>query len=570
MKKTVCCAILIAALLLIILALPGFAATSGNSNLEKAVDLKILGLFNGTDKGFELERTSTRVEGAAMLLRLLGLEQKAKNLNLSHPFTDVPSWADSLIGYMYQNGLTVGTSATTFGSAEQLTAKQYATFVLRALGYNDKTGDFKYEDALDKAVQAGLLSASESGSFATASVLLRNDLAGLSYNALKTKLKSSSNTLLDKLANEDKVISKTALTALGLYTSDLKDEYGNVASYKPVSTSRGYEAKNSTDLFNILKNSLYSSQTNIRIDTGSYNGDALKDFKASYQRALAAVSQVTGVEDFVSSWKYTSKGTALTVTVAYRYTKTEYQTLKKQAADTLYKARNVVAGFINQGMADYDKELQIHNYIVNHTKYDYANYQAGNIPAVSYTAYGCLILGKAVCEGYSKAFKLLSDLSALECMVVSGESNAMGRWEGHAWNIVKVGGKYYHVDSTFDDPVTSNGKDVLSYYYFNLSDKELSKGARWSSSLYPACNSMESNYYYKNGLVVSGVTEFRNAVKTALDQKKPKIELKVKDFREEVYSDLSDIVFKSGSVSGFNHSSNGYFGIVSITDIRYR
>ena len=571
MKRTACCTILIASLLLMILTIPGLAATSGESNLEKAVDLKILGLFNGTDKGFELERIPTRIEGAAMLLRLLGKEQAAKDQNISHPFTDVPSWADSLIGYMYQNGLTSGTSATTFGSAEYLTARQYVTFVLRALGYSDKNNDFKFENALDKAVQAGLLSILESDSLKTRSNILRNDVVGLSYSALKTKLKASSSTLLEKLVNQDKIITKTAATVLKLYTSDLQGEYGNVASYKPVSTTNGYVAKSSTDLFNILKKSFYLNETQIKIDITSYSTDVITDYKGSYERASAAVSKFTGVEDFISSWKYVSNGTTLTLTMGYRYTKTEFQTMKQHAADTLYKARHVVAGFIRPGMTDYDKELLIHNYIVNHTRYDYANYQTGTIPNSSFTAYGCLILGKAVCQGYSEAFKLMSDLSALECIVVEGESQASGSsWEGHAWNIVKVSGKYYHVDSTFDDPISSDGKDVLKYYYFNLPDKELSGRHRWNTSLYPACTGIENNYYYKNGLVVSGIAQFEDAIIEALDQREKQIELKVKDYTEKLYSDPSDIVFKSGIVSGFNYYSNDYFGIVSITDIRYR
>lgn len=569
MKKTACRAIIAACLLLMTLTIPAFAATSGSSSLEKAIDLKILGLFNGTDNGFDLERAPTRIEGAAMLLRLLGKEQEAINLNFSHPFTDVPSWANSLIGYMYRYGLTTGTGAATFGSTEQLTARQYVTFVLRALGYDDKNNDFKYENALDKAIQAGLLSTSEANLLKTGSTILRDDLAGISYNALKTKLKASSSTLLDKLAVQDKAVSKVTAAALGLYTSDLQDEYGNVASYKPVFTAKGYAAKNSTDFFNILKSSFYLNQTQIRINIGSY-GDALKDFRAVFDRACAAVSKVTGVEDFISSWKYASDGTTLTLTVNYRYSKFEFQTLQQQAADTLNIARSIVAEYIDKGMSDYDKELFIHDYIINYAKYDYANYRAGKIPDVSFTAYGCLVLGKAVCQGYSEAFKLMCDLSGLECIVASGESQASGRWEGHSWNIVKVDGKYYHVDPTFDDPVSDSGKDILTYYYFNLSDSELSKKHRWNVSDYPVCSSMESNYYYKNGLVVSGIAEFEDAIMDALAQRETKIELKVKDYTEKVYANPSDIVFKYDDVTGFKYSSDNHFGIVSITDIKYR
>ena len=191
----------------------------------------------------------------------------------------------------------------------------------------------------------------------------------------------------------------------------------------------------------------------------------------------------------VKSWKYVSKGDVLTVTIVYRYTKTEFEAIKKRSADALYKARHIVSGFIKPEMADFDKELYIHDYVVNNTKYDYSNYLNDNIPDTSFNAYGSLILGKAVCEGYSKAFKLLCDLSGLECMLVEGKSRVSGSsWINHAWNIVKIDGSFYHVDSTFDDPVMPNGKDVLSYDYFNLTDKSLTTSHTWSKVQYPECS----------------------------------------------------------------------------------
>jgi hypothetical protein len=60
----------------------------------KAEALKELGLFKGSDKGFELERAPSRVEAMVMLVRLLGKEEEAKENNYEHPFTDVPEWAN--------------------------------------------------------------------------------------------------------------------------------------------------------------------------------------------------------------------------------------------------------------------------------------------------------------------------------------------------------------------------------------------------------------------------------------------------------------------------------------------
>lgn len=91
-----------------------------------------LGLFRGTDKGFELEKPMTRAEAAAMLTRLLGAEQAALSEEWAHPFTDVPQWADKYVGWLYESGLTKGTSATIYGAQENVTCGQYCTFLARA------------------------------------------------------------------------------------------------------------------------------------------------------------------------------------------------------------------------------------------------------------------------------------------------------------------------------------------------------------------------------------------------------------------------------------------------------
>lgn len=91
-----------------------------------------LGLFKGTDKGFALEKSMTRAEASVMLTRLLGAEKTALAGNWKHPFTDVPQWADKYVGWLYQNSLTKGVSATLYGSQRNVTCGQYCIFLTRA------------------------------------------------------------------------------------------------------------------------------------------------------------------------------------------------------------------------------------------------------------------------------------------------------------------------------------------------------------------------------------------------------------------------------------------------------
>lgn len=62
--------------------------------------LKEIGVFKGTDSGFELDREPTRIESAVMFVRLLGAELEAMEKKYEHPFTDVPEWATDHVGYL--------------------------------------------------------------------------------------------------------------------------------------------------------------------------------------------------------------------------------------------------------------------------------------------------------------------------------------------------------------------------------------------------------------------------------------------------------------------------------------
>lgn len=122
------------------------------------------------------------------------------------------------------------------------------------------------------------------------------------------------------------------------------------------------------------------------------------------------------------------------------------------------------------------KELALHNALVE--KCAYSTEAADNPSSYpqAFTAYGALVDGSAVCEGYAKALKLLLDSAGLHSLYVTGMANSGGESGPHAWNMVYVG-KWYQVDATFDDPVyqTASGRYVqanhISYAYFNFVTK---------------------------------------------------------------------------------------------------
>lgn len=114
--------------------------TDGINNVaeDQAEMLKNLGLFIGTNKGFELHRHLTRAEAATLIVRFMGEEKNALAQKNKHPFKDVPTWADPYVGWLYKNKVTYGVGAARYGSTQNVTYWQFATMLSRiSLGYDD-------------------------------------------------------------------------------------------------------------------------------------------------------------------------------------------------------------------------------------------------------------------------------------------------------------------------------------------------------------------------------------------------------------------------------------------------
>ena len=162
--------------------------------------LNHLGLFRGSDKGYELERTPTRQEALVMLIRLLGEEQAALAFDPVSPFNDLTNWEDGrrYIAYAYRMRYTNGMSSTTFGPTLNGTLEQYLTFVLRSLGYQDGV-DFVWDTtSRDLACELGLLSAQELTAI-DRDGFKRDHVVAISYRALSCDLQNGSGRLSDRL-----------------------------------------------------------------------------------------------------------------------------------------------------------------------------------------------------------------------------------------------------------------------------------------------------------------------------------------------------------------------------------
>ena len=199
---------MLSALLCLALCL-GSVGAAGSRDLTsqegQAMRLERLGLFLGVGEDgngftdFDLDRAPSREEAVTMLVRALGKGAEAAGMEKTHPFTDVPAWADGYVSYAYAQGLTKGISDTAFGAGDTATGAMYVTFMLRALNYVDGA-DFTWDDPWALAEDCGILPQR-----VDRETFLRADAVDVTAAALSAKLKGTDTTLAQKLIAEGAV-----------------------------------------------------------------------------------------------------------------------------------------------------------------------------------------------------------------------------------------------------------------------------------------------------------------------------------------------------------------------------
>lgn len=139
-------------------------------------------------------------------------------------------------------------------------------------------------------------------------------------------------------------------------------------------------------------------------------------------------------------------------------------------------------------MAELEKEQYVHDFICQNVHYDKLK------KSYSHEILGPLGQGVGVCEGIAKTVKILCDQLGIWCIAVISEANPEKNIKyRHAWNIVKIGGTYYHLDATFDNTLSHMGP--VRYDYFNLDDGKVFRDHEPVIWKVPACTVSDGFYY---------------------------------------------------------------------------
>lgn len=453
-KRTLCALLSLALVCAGLTALPVAAQAAQAGQVQAAQALYDLGLFQGTgtlpdgSPDFDLDGSVTRGQAVTMVVRLLGAEREAQAVHYCHPFGDA-NWAGDYVGYAYYAGITDGVSDTAFGTRRQIGAAQFVTLILRALGYSQ----VDWRDPWPTAKAVGL-------AWSGTEDFRRGDMAAICYSALSCTVNGTGRTLRQQLAQQ------------GAFDSGSEQPYDFVPGPVTARIDR-LQPSSGAELRELLGAAVGGRAEKFTVQVPAAQiGDYVRLIQGNVEWVLDSHGTYMEYYPYLGTIEVTPAYTDAARVMAYLEGKRG--SLSAQDMEVLNEAKHVHFSLVDSTMSEYAQVKAFHDYLVDNTAYR-------DTGSLSKDAAGPLLEGYGVCDGYAVAFDLLCYLSGIDCVRVTGTA---GGGE-HAWNKVKIGGNWYNVDVTWDDPVSN--RPILRYDYFLVSDSVLAKDHQWTaSSFWPA------------------------------------------------------------------------------------
>ena len=245
-----------------------------------------------------------------------------------------------------------------------------------------------------------------------------------------------------------------------LYEKNLnltKNKYYKDKDYLYVKNTNDFYAKDYNHLKNIIYTILNSGTDKFTFYCDKSYKTCLYDIKNIANDKITLSNINNYVNPFNSFEKiyitYTDKG-KITIEVTKNYTESEIDELNK-------KIDEIITNNIKEDMDDKTKIRTIHDYIINNS-----NYATGEDKENTYNkAVGNLLKGYGLCSGYADSMALFLDRFNIDNYKIASEN--------HVWNLVKLNDTWYHLDLTWDDPISNDGKDHLEILFFMITDYRL-------------------------------------------------------------------------------------------------
>lgn len=214
-----------------------------------------------------------------------------------------------------------------------------------------------------------------------------------------------------------------------------------------------YAINSGTDYIERYIDSDYTNYINDINTLTAYNGDEFKKVISTLNNFVHPYNSSNNVKiSYGGDYK-------IGITINRAYTQDEINEINN-------KVDKILSENVNNNMPPKEKIRAIHDYIIDHTEYDKLKYENKNDDTYkSNTAYGVLIEGYGTCNGYADAMEIFLDKMNIINYKISNEE--------HIWNLVYLDGKWYHLDLTWDDPISDI--NINRDTYFLISTKTLEK-----------------------------------------------------------------------------------------------
>lgn len=241
----------------------------------------------------------------------------------------------------------------------------------------------------------------------------------------------------------------------------LSNKYKKDYDFEFVQNVTDFEPKNKKDLYNIIFTFLNSGWDEFTFYCKSDYPTCIEEVKdLAIDKTL-----LSHINNFVHP--FNSYKELLTKYDAYgTITLNKVKTYDKKTARLVeIKAKQILEKIIDDKMTNREKVKAIHDYIINNTIYDTERLETGIAKYNSDTSYGVLYEGYGFCSGYSDTMAVFLDLIGLKNYKIASNN--------HVWNLVYLDDNWYHIDVSWDDPVTEDGTQELDYTHFLITTKEL-------------------------------------------------------------------------------------------------
>ena len=439
----------------------GFVDVPQSAYYQAAVDWAVANEITAGTSGTEFspDETCTRAQAVTFLWRVNGQPNTTGN----NPFADVAAgsyYADA-VQWAVANGITSGTSATTFEPDAPVTRAQVVTFLYRNAGSPSASGSTSfadvptnayYADAVRWAVSQGITAGTSANAFSPDEICTRAQIVTFLYRASD----DAPDVPVIEIPEEPVLPEETVQPEQELTDEEIHQMLGEP------------DIEGATAA---IINGLRSMEK--RINLGAYNISTTDAIDLT-----AEISDFRGDNPYYifSIWATLDDDNTILV-VGYQYTPEELAEKLEKEAEEQAVVDAAIASCVTDGMSDYEIAKALHDYLALNNEYD-MRYYSGSMPYVSYTAYGALVNRTSVCAGYALAYERLMDQVGIPCEYVTG----MTTRGSYAWNIIRIDGEWYHVDVTWDDPIP-NREGYVRYDYFLKSDYAMSRDhVSWEAS----------------------------------------------------------------------------------------